>query len=144
MSTIGATSAILKKGLKGLGTPGGIGFAIDTGMNLAGGDNIGTAAAKASVTGALFASNPVVMSVLTGASMLGEGMWAVQDFKFKKQKEWSARYARSNEVGGFYQDTMRAQTMRQAAVMAIQGSKLNARSALGSEAKLLNPYEQRR
>lgn len=68
----------------------------------------------------------------------------------------------NNVVGGNYVDTQhaynmrqagvgqiaqsqalysRAATQRQAAVQAIQGSKLNARSALGSEARLLhNPY----
>jgi hypothetical protein len=40
-------------------------------------------------------------------------------------------------VGGNYMDTQRALTMRQAAVQAIQGSKLNARSALGGEARIL-------
>jgi hypothetical protein len=42
-------------------------------------------------------------------------------------------------------DTQRAQTMRQAAVQAIQGSKLNARSALGGEAQIFanNPFNNR-
>lgn len=37
-----------------------------------------------------------------------------------------------------YQDTEQAYTMRQAAVQAIQGSHLNARSALGGEARLMH------
>jgi hypothetical protein len=37
-----------------------------------------------------------------------------------------------------YTDTEQALTMRQAAVQAIQGSKLNARSALGGEARLMH------
>ena len=41
---------------------------------------------------------------------------------------------------GDFVDTRGAQTMRQATVQAIQGSKMNARSALGGEAKILSPY----
>lgn len=37
-----------------------------------------------------------------------------------------------------YRDTRAAATMRQAAVQAIQGSKLNARNALGGEAALMH------
>jgi hypothetical protein len=37
-----------------------------------------------------------------------------------------------------YQDTQPAMTMRQAAIQAIQGSKLNARNALGGEAALMH------
>ena len=37
-----------------------------------------------------------------------------------------------------YMDTRQALTMRQAAVQAIQGSKLNARNALGGEAALMH------
>jgi hypothetical protein len=37
-----------------------------------------------------------------------------------------------------YTDTEQALTMRQSAVQAIQGSKLNARSALGGEARLMH------
>lgn len=36
-----------------------------------------------------------------------------------------------------YQDTNQAATMRQAAVQAIQGSKLNARNSLGNEASMM-------
>lgn len=37
-----------------------------------------------------------------------------------------------------YQDTEQAVTMRQASVQAIQGSKMNARNALGGEAALMH------
>lgn len=37
-----------------------------------------------------------------------------------------------------YQDTQQAATMRQAAIQAIQGSKLNARNALGGEAAMMH------
>lgn len=37
-----------------------------------------------------------------------------------------------------YKDTQQAITMRQAAVQAIQGSRMNARSALGGEARLMH------
>lgn len=140
------------KGLKSLGTTskknlltaGGIGFGTDMAFNVAGGDNLGTAAAKASVTGAIFASNPLLATGIMGASLLQEGYWANEQFSYRKKQWWNAQYAVNNTVGGNYMDTQRAQTMRQAAVQAIQGSKMNARSALGGEAKILNPYSTRR
>jgi hypothetical protein len=48
-----------------------------------------------------------------------------------------AQYYRSN-FGGNYQDTQQAYTMRQRAVQAMQQSRMNARSVLGSEARTLH------
>lgn len=58
-------------------------------------------------------------------------------------KSLGTSYARSNaEWGRHYQKTEfnreAAYTMRQRAIQAIQGSKLNARSALGNEASLMH------
>lgn len=44
----------------------------------------------------------------------------------------------SSNMNFSYEDTRAAYTMRQSAVQAIQGSKLNARSALGGEARLMH------
>ncbi|MBG0967663.1 hypothetical protein [Bacillus sp. SRB3LM] len=143
-----AVSSVLKavgsKGGKKLATAGGLAFGADTAMNLYGGDDLGTSVMKAGVTGALAASNPVLFTGVTIASMAQEGYWGLQQFNHQKKQWWNAQYATNNRVGGNYVDTQRAQTMRQAAVQAIQGSKMNARSALGGEAKILNPYASRR
>ena len=51
-----------------------------------------------------------------------------------KQAQWN-QYHKPN-LGGRYADTQAALTMRQSAIQAIQGSHMNARSALGGEAAL--------
>ncbi|MEX3713540.1 hypothetical protein ABFV99_14145 [Cytobacillus horneckiae] len=148
MAVVNAVS----KGLRALGTTskktmltaGGAGFGVDMAMNVAGGDDVGTATAKAAVTGAIFASNPLIATGVMAGSLLQDAYWANEKFSYRKKQWWNAQYATNNRVGGNYVDTQRAQTMRQAAVQAIQGSKMNARSALGGEAKILNPYSTRR
>ncbi|UOE58226.1 hypothetical protein IRB79_26660 (plasmid) [Cytobacillus oceanisediminis] len=120
------------------------GFSLDAASNMYMGDDVGTSLAKAGVTGAIFASNPVLAPTLMMGSLAGEAYWGVQKFNMQKKSWWNAQYAYNNQVGGNYMDTQRAMTMRQAAVQAIQGSKLNARSALGGEAKIMNPYSYRR
>lgn len=143
-----AVSSVLKtvgsQGKKKAMTAGGLAFGADTAMNLYGGDDLGTSVAKASVTGIMAASNPVLFGGITAASLAQDGYWGIQQFNYQKKQWWNAQYAYNNTVGGNYMDTQRAQTMRQAAVQAIQGSKMNARSALGGEAKILNPYATRR
>lgn len=125
-------------------TAGGLAFGADTAMNLYGGDDLGTSVMKAGVTGVMAASNPMLYGGLTAASLATDAYWGIQQFNYQKKQWWNAQYAYNNEVGGNYVDTQRAQTMRQAAVQAIQGSKMNARSALGGEARILNPYSTRR
>lgn len=56
---------------------------------------------------------------------------------------YQAKEARWNQfhkpnLGGDYTDTQQALTMRQAGVQAIQGSRMNARNALGNEAQLMH------
>lgn len=139
-----ATSKVLSKSLATMGTMGGLGFGADVGMNLYQGDNLGTAATKASVTGILAASNPVLFGGLVVGGIAKDAAIGIQQFNYQKQQWWNQQYAYSNQVGGNFVDTQRAQTMRQAAIQQIQGSKLNARSALGGEAKIMNPYASRR
>ncbi|EJR41427.1 hypothetical protein IIK_05808 [Bacillus cereus VD102] len=117
---------------------------LDVSMNLKNGDDLGTSVAKASVTGALASSNPGLFFVGTAASLAQEGYWGLQQFNYQKKQWWNKQYATNNVVGGNYIDTQRALTMRQASVQAIQGSKMNARSALGGEAKIMSPYATRR
>jgi hypothetical protein len=149
-----AISSVLKSGISLLAREGkglsntsklaAMGFATDTALNAYSGDDLGTSMLKAGVTGALFASNPVLAPVIMGGQMATEIGWGIQNFNMQKKQWWNAQYAYNNTFGGNYMDTQRAMTMRQAAVQAIQGSKLNARSALGGEAKIMNPYATRR
>jgi hypothetical protein len=75
------------------------------------------------------------------AHMIGQlgvqGYTAAYNWQRQKRADWNNAHLQGM-VGGNYQDSQRALTMRQAAVEAIQGSKLNARSALGGEARILN------
>lgn len=139
-----AGKSVLSKGGKTALSIHGAVFAGDMAMNVSSGDDIGKAALKAGASGLLAASNPWLFGALTVGSMATEAGWGINKWAMQKQKWWSSQYAYNNEVGGNYVDTQRAMTMRQAAVQAIQGSKMNARSALGGEAKILNPYATRR
>ena len=56
---------------------------------------------------------------------------------FRQQESNYNQLMRPN-LGGNYQDTQQALTMRQAGVQAIQQSKMNARSALGTEASRMH------
>lgn len=110
---------------------------LDTYLNVKGGDDMGTAAFKAAGTGMLWAAAPWTM----GATMLGsaatQGIVGFNNYKKRAGEKHAMNYYQGT-VGGQYMDTQRALTMRQAAVQQIQGNKLNARSALGGEAKILN------
>ena len=136
-------SALKKVG----GSVAGVGplsFGADLISNVAAGDNLGTAAVKATATGILGAAAPTLfMTAMAAPAARDLGLWAF-NFQREKQTYWNKQFTYNNIIGGNYVDTQRAQTMRQAAIQSIQGSKLNARSALGSEARILNPYNTRK
>ncbi|MFP3359475.1 hypothetical protein R0K17_19275, partial [Planococcus sp. SIMBA_143] len=50
---------------------------------------------------------------------------------------WNKQHLQGT-IGGGYMDTQRALTMRQAAVQSIEASKMNSRSSLGGEARILS------
>lgn len=114
----------------------GLGFAIDTYMNVQNGDNFGTAAVKGAFSGMLWSTMPGVMMAATVAPLVPAAVKGAHNWKREKEAWWNQQFLPN--FGGNYQDTQRALTMRQAAVQQIQGSKLNGRSALGGEAKLLS------
>lgn len=136
-------SRFLKKGSNALGAKGalqgGAGFAgwagLDTYMNMKEGDDFGTAVVKGAATGMLWTVAPGPMWAATLAPAVRDGVIAYNNWHKGKSDWWQQQHLPN--FGGQYQDTQRAMTMRQAAVQQIQGSKLNARSALGGEAKLL-------
>lgn len=122
----------------GLLTKGNIGFGVlDAAMNMAGGDDAGTAVLKAGASTALWYTAPGLMAAYTAATTVPQAAAAGYQW-YNQQKQWWNQQHLTGSVGGNYQDSQRALTMRQAAVQAIQGSKLNARSALGGEARILN------
>ncbi|HDR5350561.1 TPA: hypothetical protein QCS32_002196 [Bacillus thuringiensis] len=128
------------KNIFGVATSPSVRFGNRVAYNLYNGDSLGTSVAKASVKGMFAASNPWLYRGLSGAYYAQKGYWKLLEFNHQSEQWWKAQYATSNVVGGNFLDTRGAQTMRQAAVQAIQGSKMNARSALGGEAKILSPY----
>lgn len=87
---------------------------------------------------AMFHMNPGAMSLAYAAPAIYAGMDAAYTHRRQKGEELLAFDNPSQRIGGNYMDTQRAQTMRQAAVQQIQGNKLNARSALGGEARIFS------
>jgi hypothetical protein len=110
--------------------------AVEVPMNMAAGDDFGTAALKAGAGAALWATAPWVMGAHLAATTIPQGLAAAHQWKRQKVNQWNMQHMQG-AIGSNYQDTQRAFTMRQAAVQVIQGSKMNARSALGGEARIL-------
>lgn len=117
--------------------------ALDATLNMAAGDDAGTAIMKAGAATALWYTAPVLMGTHMAATMTPAIAAAYHGWQRNVQTTWNNNF-RQGQLGGQYQDTQRALTMRQAAVQAIQGSKLNARSALGGEARILASGWQQR
>ncbi|WP_460291639.1 hypothetical protein [Bacillus cereus] len=115
---------------------GGAWLGVSTVMNVSSGDDLGTGLAKAGVETALWSYAPMLMTAHTLATTVPDMAIGFQQWKRKQEDQYKLNYMRGT-VGGNYMDTQRAATMRQASVEAINGSKLNARSALGGEAKIL-------
>lgn len=131
----GAKQGIRAK-MGGIG-PWGVAFAgMDTMANLKAGDDLGTAGVKAAASAMLWTAAPWTMGITTAAAAIPGAVSAGVQWHKQKKDWWNMQHLKGN-VGGNYQDTQRAYTMRQAAVNQIQMSKLNARSALGGEAQIL-------
>ena len=124
----------------GLGGPGLIGFGISTGLSYLhyreGSITRSEAVGKALVQGAAWAVAPQVMMVGVGFSTARAAASAFPTAYRMKEAHWN-QYFKPN-LGGNYVDTQQALTMRQAGIQAIQGSRLNARSALGNEAGMMH------
>jgi hypothetical protein len=110
--------------------------AIDVPMNMAAGDDFGTAVLRSSASAALWATAPWVMGTHLAATTLPMAGAAIYNTHKQKVNQWNMAHMQGT-LGGTYMDTQRAVTMRQAAVQAIESSKMNARSSLGGEAKIL-------
>lgn len=119
-------------------TKGNLAFgALSVPLNMAGGDDVGTAVLRAGAETALWYAAPGLMGIHMAATMIPEVASAGYQWHRQATSKWNQAHLQG-QVGGNYQDSQRALTMRQAAVQAIQGNKLNARSALGGEARILS------
>ena len=92
---------------------------------------------EALVRGAFFAAGEALVpgfGMITTVGAIGGAVMqsAMDHHRYGKQQ--IQKYYRPG-FGGNYQDTQAAYTMRQRGVQAMQASKLNARSVLGSEAR---------
>lgn len=124
---------------KAAGSSVGVGFGLNViGNKLLGGDSWGKAATRAAGESVLQAVAPGVFWGLMAFDIAKTIPGAV--LRGGEAAESRFNQARRNAaVPTFsYTDTQQAVTMRQAAVQAIQGSKLNARNALGGEAALMH------
>lgn len=115
------------------------GSAYGVNQRMSRGDSFMSAAFKEGVEGALYMTNPGLMTAIDLAPLAYQGVKSAHDFRRRKAEEMhDLRYNMYGKIGGGYMDTSRALTMRQAAVQQIQGNKLNARSALGGEARIFS------
>lgn len=120
-----------------LGVKGAIfDFAITTAVGVKSGRSLGTAALAGAGEALAFAMMPGPMmgyyGAMAGGAAIGAGI--------KAQTRLEGEYRKRVDTGPTfsYQDSQQALTMRQAAVQAIQGSKMNARNSLGGEAALMH------
>ena len=118
--------------LTGIGANLGLGVIART----MGGDPLGSAILKEIPSSILFGLAPGLgwasMALSVGAGLTNAGIQA--------NKTLGVNYNNRHKSGPVfnYMDTNQAITMRQAAVQAIQGSKINGRNALGGEARMLH------
>jgi hypothetical protein len=118
------------------------GFAIGAGLDMmdsvSQGRGVGESAFKAVASGVMW--NMIGGGTAT-ALMLAPVVPALASAVLAKNDQLASQHRMNRDPGNLnfsYTDTQQALTMRQAAVQAIQGSKMNARSALGGEARLMH------
>lgn len=116
----------------------GIGMGMDLIGRVAGGEklSLGTIG-KSALTGLAYEMIAPGAQIAMGAvsGLVGLGTAAYASVRNQEQK-WKER--RQTGLRSTYTDSQQALTMRQAAVQAIQGSRMNARNALGGEAAMMH------
>jgi hypothetical protein len=122
-------------GKMGLGM-GLFGLVTDTYFNLKQGDSFGKAVIKGIGSGIAWGVMPGVMWAGVGASMIPGIVKGIDSLNDRMAQDYNNMITPGTNF--VYRDSRAALTMRQAAVQAIQGSKLNARNALGGEAALMH------
>lgn len=141
-----AATAYREKGAIGMaGAAIGLsGVYSETKASLDNGNSLSTSLFKSGVSYALWQTNPGLMMATTFAPMAIDGMKSAHQFRRARGEEiYRDSRGPSGMVGTGFQDTQQAYTMRQAAVQQIQGNKLNARSALGGEARIFSNQYRR-
>jgi len=134
--------ANVKSAIKKIPKPGGglIAAGIQVGFmafaDLKAGEPLGPSLLKAVPAAAAWATMPGLMT----AGLIGQAAGTLVPAYIRGNNKLSSKYNALHNSNTQFQamDTEQAATMRQAAVQAIQGSKLNARNALGGEASLMH------
>lgn len=145
--SLGAVASSISKGAIGAAKKIGVGgtieaftFGSDVNRRVKSGDSMTSAIAKEAVNTAMWMYAPQAMTAVMGAQIAATAIPAA--YRFRRQRHEAMigqlNHATSGVVGGNFQDSEHAATMRQAAVQQIQGNKLNARSALGGEARIFS------
>ena len=98
--------------------------------------SLGTIGKSAIEAAAFEMLHPGLYWAQTAAGLIGTGLNSINTMN----KKGALKYKQRVDTGlrSQYADTEQALTMRQAAVQAIQGNKMNARNALGGEAKMMH------
>ena len=141
MANVGKSSKTLVS--KHLGAGSGVGsflfgVGLQAGLGIATGDSLGRSISTGLLyEGFLNAAAPGLFAAQLGYELTKGGVNAYMQAKPQMSAKRRAALDPTN-MGFNYVDTEQAYTMRQAAVQAIQGSHLNARSALGGEARLMH------
>lgn len=109
------------------------------------GDTTGKSIMKAGAMTAFRSTMPITAGITELTPVAIELTKAYNGFREKgAQKVWNMHNPGNTVGGGYNPVNARANTMRQVAVEQIQGNKLNARSALGGEARIYSPYNNRK
>lgn len=115
----------------------GADIAFSTITNKMQGRSLGSSILRGGLEGLYFSVAPALAATTQiGIPMLNAGIRGA----YAKSRALTERHNEQLRPGTnfTYKDSQAAYTMRQAAVQAIQGSKLNARNALGGEASLMH------
>ncbi len=134
--TLGSSAFHQIGGLTGLVGVGG--FYLDYKDARETGSGVTTSAFKAGVSNIAWNMAPFLAGTAMLAPVAYQGAKAAYDWRKQKTQSLFDMKHPTGMVGGNYRDTQQAQTMRQAALQQIQGNKLNARSALGGEARIFS------
>lgn len=135
----------LTQGAKHIGarhiTAGGLAMA--TGMDLIGRTALGgekmslKTIGKSAITGGAFELlHPGLQAAYFGVQLAGMGVGIADSLRRTGERKYQQRM--QTGLKSTYTDSQQALTMRQAAVQAIQGSRMNARNALGGEASMMH------
>ena len=117
----------------GVGLAGGFAYS-DYRSRVNEGESRGSAAAKVAAENSLWWVAPWAMGAKIVADTLPGVAGAIGDFGKGQAAKQSRAY--KNNFGGGFADSNNAYTMRQRGTQAIQNSGMNARSVLGSEARM--------